>query len=143
MNAPSRRGLRWHSCKWRLTSWIFAHLLPHRAYAEPFGGAVSLLLREALTADHNSASNPLPQETPMKTLKQFWMVMGDGPPTYRHDNQISAAMEAKRLARTNPGVEFVVLEAVATAFKNDVDFTVLRPSRRAIAAETDEGDLPF
>lgn len=42
----------------------------------------------------------------------FWMVLGGGTPTYRHDNQTSAEKEAERLARQNPGTEFIVLESL-------------------------------
>ncbi|MBB5443276.1 MULTISPECIES: hypothetical protein [unclassified Paraburkholderia] len=51
----------------------------------------------------------------MKTqAEKFWIVWcptGAKPPSYRHTNFGSAAMEAERLAQANPGREFFVLGA--------------------------------
>lgn len=45
--------------------------------------------------------------------KKFWMITGDGnSPKVRHANRQDAVREAERLAKTNPGIEFFVLEAV-------------------------------
>jgi hypothetical protein len=45
--------------------------------------------------------------------KQFWMVWNpdDYPPRVCHDTEAAAETEAERLARTNPGVKFYLLEA--------------------------------
>lgn len=58
----------------------------------------------------------------MSERKKFWMIYGVGQraPTMRHESFDLAHSEAKRLARNNPGIEFVVLEAVAAVFKQDV-----------------------
>lgn len=43
--------------------------------------------------------------------KKFWMITGDGnAPKVRHYNRQDAANEASRLAKTNPGKEFFVME---------------------------------
>ena len=52
--------------------------------------------------------------------RKFWMVLGLGTPTYRHETKDSARVEAERLARINPGQEFVVLESLATVVKSDL-----------------------
>jgi hypothetical protein len=55
----------------------------------------------------------------------FWMVLGSGQPTHRHQSEQSARTEAERLARTNPGCEFYVLQAVAVCVKSDVTWNDL------------------
>jgi len=51
---------------------------------------------------------------------KFWMVLGNGTPTYRHPAKSTAVAEAERLARMNPGTEFVVLESLAVCKKTEV-----------------------
>jgi hypothetical protein len=64
--------------------------------------------------------------------KTFWLVWdhGGGNPTVKHENYWGAQNEAQRLARLNPGRQFVVLEAThafqvtdmhQTEFKHDAD----------------------
>ena len=74
----------------------------------------------------------------MKTAneaKTFWMVVGAGPPTMRHDCQFSAEREAKRLAKQNPDVWFYVVETVSAHRKNDIESICFR-------APGDDG-IPF
>lgn len=56
--------------------------------------------------------------------QKFWMVLGLGTPTFRHETRDSARVEAERLARINPGQEFVVLESMATVVKSDLAWSV-------------------
>jgi hypothetical protein len=45
--------------------------------------------------------------------QKFWMITGDGnTPKVRHHNRQDAVNEASRLAKTNPGNEFFVMETV-------------------------------
>ena len=52
--------------------------------------------------------------------EKFWMVVGGGPPTYRHKYEMAARMEAERLARQQRGATFYVVEAVAAVTASDV-----------------------
>ncbi len=46
--------------------------------------------------------------------EQYWMVLGNGMPRYRHPTELSARTEAYRLASLNPDCTFTVLQAVAS-----------------------------
>lgn len=63
------------------------------------------------------------------------MVHGDGPSSVRQPSRAAAEVEAQRLARQNPGVEFFVLEAIAMHRRVDVERVDLR--------EQNDGELPF
>lgn len=84
----------------------------------------------------------------MTTSEPFWMIHGKGcgTPTVRHPTAEAAALEAKRLARANPGTEFVILQSVASALKTDVEFKLIRPSpavRRSTGFQDLDLDIPF
>jgi hypothetical protein len=50
----------------------------------------------------------------MSEKRKFWLVwnVNGYPPKFKHDSEYSAIEEAERLAKENPGKEFVVLVAV-------------------------------
>lgn len=55
-------------------------------------------------------------------MQQYYMVLQPSTnyTSYRHNDYQVAKAEAIRLAKNNPGKEFVVLAAVATIVKDDV-----------------------
>lgn len=55
--------------------------------------------------------------------RSFWVVIGKGDPTYKHDTEQSAKTEARRLAIENPGESFTVALAIATACTESVSWT--------------------
>lgn len=72
-----------------------------------------------------------------QTVK-FWMVLGTGEPLFRHPTKHSARIEAERLARSHPGVEFIVLESLGSVIKPDVRWTAFGDVERP-----DDPDVPF
>ena len=70
-------------------------------------------------------------------MTQFWMVLGNGTPTFRHETILSAKNEAERLARINPGQTFFVLAAVAAVCKTDLTWSKIDP------ADTIDDVVPF
>ncbi len=53
------------------------------------------------------------KEKDMTQTRKFWMITGDrNSPKVRHTDRQSAVCEAERLAKSNPGIEFFVLESV-------------------------------
>lgn len=46
-------------------------------------------------------------------IAKCWYVMGAGRPTFKHPTRAAAEIEAERLARTNPGSVFEVLEIMS------------------------------
>lgn len=72
----------------------------------------------------------------------FWMVWncGGGVPLHQHATKGSAQAEAERLARQNPGSDFVILEALAVVRKSDIEWTQLEVHPEFAAAES---EVPF
>lgn len=79
----------------------------------------------------------------MSLPRTFWMVYGAGQraPTVRHHSAESALVEARRLARLAPDVEFFVLQTVAHVVKRDVEITPMDEAQRIDPAAIDE--IPF
>ena len=64
----------------------------------------------------------------------YWLVCRAGreplfPPNFQHSTVEAARAEAVRLARANPGVQFVVLESVSAHRAVDMEAVDLRPDR--------------
>lgn len=59
--------------------------------------------------------------------EKFWMVYGDGQraPTVKHASFETAKLEAERLCRNNPGIEFFVLQPVSVSKRVDVETRML------------------
>lgn len=59
-------------------------------------------------------------------MYEFWLVWrnGGGAPTKKHTSQASARKEAERLARANPGAEFVVLRSEGVCRRVDVQWEI-------------------
>lgn len=73
----------------------------------------------------------------MSKKRKFWLVwsVNGYPPKFKHDSEYSASQEAERLAKENPGSEFVVLVALHSK-------KTLEPVQRFDF--TDDGDeIPF
>lgn len=82
----------------------------------------------------------------MSPYAPFWMVYGVGQdsPKARHKTRDSALAEAKRLARTNIGIEFFVLEATHHVVKRDVDVTLVDPDFADVSPSRNADDgIPF
>jgi hypothetical protein len=60
----------------------------------------------------------------MATEKRFWMVwcLQGRAPTTKHLSQEKARQEAERLARANPGREFVVLQSLGTVRVRETEY---------------------
>lgn len=55
---------------------------------------------------------PIPPKN--KQENKFWVVWGGtNPPTYKHKSKDSAQKEAERLSKSNPNIDFYVLEAIS------------------------------
>ena len=68
--------------------------------------------------------------TPLQAqnMASFWLVWcdGGGAPTVKHATYESAKNEARRLAQANRGKRFAVLQAIAHAVVDDVQFVEYR-----------------
>jgi hypothetical protein len=73
------------------------------------------------------------------TGENFYLVWreGGGCPTFKHPDYTSAAREAERLARGNPGQEFVVIAPVMGFKKTDVE------QIRYETADDLDAEIPF
>lgn len=82
-------------------------------------------------------------------MKPFWMVygIGQGGPTVRHGTEDKAQREADRLARANPGVTYVLLEATKAVRRRDLDRfdlrTPLSVSGLKARLKAVDDDIPF
>ena len=77
------------------------------------------------------------------TEKPFFVIWNPdgGPPTVRHGTFADAQIEAKRLAKANPGHRFYVLAAVSFAQVRDpIEVVSLRPS---LPRDAFLDDIPF
>ena len=71
-----------------------------------------------------------PAPKPAKEVKhpRFWLVWcpeGQYPPSYRHDTEHSAEVEAERMAKEHPHKRFYVIEAKSFCLHNEFKWTVL------------------
>jgi hypothetical protein len=57
-------------------------------------------------------------------METFWMIWNKKgtAPKVRHTDIRAAKCEAERLARLNPGERFIVLEAIGSCIKRDVEW---------------------
>lgn len=80
----------------------------------------------------------------MQTEPFFWVVWAEngGSPTVKHPTRERASEEARRLARANPGVRFVVLQPVQAVVKNDLITTTFHP-RIELPDDADDWEVPF
>jgi len=75
----------------------------------------------------------------MISERKFWMVLGEGPPTYRHYTQHQACIEAERLAKLHPHQTFTVMESVASVVRQNV----LWARHDSDASDDNLFDIPF
>ena len=60
-----------------------------------------------------------------QTSEKFWMVVGEGPATVRHNSFEKAHAEAERLAKNYPGKKFFVTMAVESVVVGGLQVTKL------------------
>ena len=80
------------------------------------------------------------------TTPRFYMVWSPQgrAPTYRHRTYHDAKTEARRLARLNPGGQFIVLGALsAHATKDPVEDTTFAGSLSVPSPTADDDEIPF
>lgn len=78
-------------------------------------------------------------------FEEFWIVWsptGCTPPSWRHESEDSARVEAGRLAKLRPRAEFYVLKAIGKATTPDVVLWSDAVSSEQLAAVTPEGPPP-
>lgn len=82
-------------------------------------------------------------EVKPSTLPKFWMVWCPhrSGPTYQHPSKAAARKEAERLARSSPGLVFIVLAAVDARVCSVSEPHVVKLTA-PVAADPDDG-IPF
>lgn len=77
-----RPALRYFGGKWKLAPWIISHMPPHTTYVEPFGGAMSVMLRKspAFINVYNDLSD---------LVVNFFRVLRDQPDALIHAIQLT------------------------------------------------------
>ena len=89
--------------------------------------------------DRNAAKDT--KTTEAAQVKKFWMVLGEGQPTHRHETKESARLEAERLARQRQAWQFHVLEAVAAVRMTNLVWEQHEPQDEPVCENHD--DIPF
>lgn len=84
----------------------------------------------------NSPKNLFNQPKVRKMTKKFWIIFNESgsktrvsKPTHklvRHEHKHVAVTEQNRLATTNPGEIFVLMEAISTVVVNNTNETILK-----------------
>ncbi len=74
------------------------------------------------------------------SASNFWMVVGEGVPKYKHTTLMSARIEAERLAKLHRGQQFTIVKSVATCVSSDVQWVSNDPE---LVTPEELQSLPF